>query len=29
MALKAAIDFDVDVRSHDPQRTWDQGFVDN
>ena len=29
MALKAAIDFDVDVRSHDPQRTWDQGFVEN
>jgi hypothetical protein len=29
MALKAAVDFDADVRSHDPQRTWGQGFVDN
>lgn len=26
--LKAACDFDVDLRSHDPARTWDQGFVD-
>ena len=29
MALKTAVDFDADVRSHDPQRTWDQGFVEN
>lgn len=29
MALKAAVDFDVDLRNHDPQRTWDQGFVEN
>jgi hypothetical protein len=29
MALKAAADFGVDLRSHDPGRTWDQGFVDN
>ena len=29
LALKAAVDFDVDVRNHDPDRTWDQGFVDN
>jgi uncharacterized protein YndB with AHSA1/START domain len=29
MALKAAADFGVDLRSHDPARTWDQGFVDN
>ncbi len=29
MALKAAVDFSVDLRNHDPARTWDQGFVDN
>jgi uncharacterized protein YndB with AHSA1/START domain len=29
MALKAAADFSVDLRNHDPQRTWDEGFVDN
>lgn len=29
LALKAAVDFDVDLRSHDPHRTWDEGFVDN
>jgi uncharacterized protein YndB with AHSA1/START domain len=29
MALKAAVDFGVDLRNHDPARTWDQGFVDN
>lgn len=29
MALKAAVDFDVDLRGHDPQRCWDQGYVDN
>ena len=29
MALKAAADFGVDLRNHDPARTWDQGFVDN
>lgn len=29
MALKAAVDFGVDVRNHDPQRTWDEGFVEN
>lgn len=29
MALKAAVDFGVDLRNHDPGRTWDQGFVDN
>jgi hypothetical protein len=25
MALKAAVDFGVDLRNHDPERTWDQG----
>ena len=29
LALKAAVDFSVDLRSHDRERTWDQGFVDN
>ncbi len=29
LALKAAIDFTVDLRNHDRQRTWNQGFVDN
>jgi uncharacterized protein YndB with AHSA1/START domain len=29
MALKAAVDFGVDLRTHDPSRTWDQGFADN
>lgn len=26
--LKAAADFGVDLRNHDPARTWDQRFVD-
>jgi uncharacterized protein YndB with AHSA1/START domain len=29
LALKAAADFSVDLRSHDPRRTWDQGYADN
>ncbi|MEM8510203.1 MAG: SRPBCC domain-containing protein [Bacteroidota bacterium] len=29
MTLKAAIDFGVDLRNHDPQKTWDDGYVDN
>jgi hypothetical protein len=29
VALKAAVDFGVDLRNHDPARTWQQGFVDN
>jgi uncharacterized protein YndB with AHSA1/START domain len=29
MALKAAADFGVDLRNHDPSRTWDQGYADN
>jgi hypothetical protein len=28
-ALKAAVDFGVDLRNHDPARTWETGFVDN
>jgi uncharacterized protein YndB with AHSA1/START domain len=26
--LKAAVDFGIDLRSHDKSRTWEQGFVD-
>ncbi len=29
LAMKAAIDFDVDLRNHHPKRVWDEGFVDN
>lgn len=29
LALKAAVDAEVDLRNHDPTRTWDQGYVDN
>jgi len=28
LALKAAVDFNVDLRNHDADRTWDRGFVD-
>jgi hypothetical protein len=29
LALKAAVEFGVDLRNHDPHRTWDQGYADN
>ena len=29
MALKASVDLDIDLRNHDPQRTWDEGYVEN
>ena len=29
MNLKAAADFQHDLRNHDPKRTWDQGYADN
>ncbi|MEM8847772.1 MAG: hypothetical protein AAGD17_11780, partial [Bacteroidota bacterium] len=29
MTLKAAVDFGVDLRNHDSQKTWDSGYVDN
>jgi len=29
MALKASVDFDVDLRNHDPRHTWDEGYVEN
>lgn len=28
LSLKAAVDFSIDLRNNDPQRTWDQGYVD-
>ncbi len=29
MAMKAAVDFGLDLRNHDSTRTWDQGYADN
>jgi uncharacterized protein YndB with AHSA1/START domain len=29
MQLKAAVEFGVDLRNHDPVRTWDEGYVEN
>jgi uncharacterized protein YndB with AHSA1/START domain len=29
MAMKAAVDFGVDLRNHDAQRTWFDGYADN
>lgn len=29
MALKAAVDFEIDLRNHDITRTWQQGYVEN
>jgi hypothetical protein len=29
LALQAAAEFGVDLRNHDPSRSWDAGFVDN
>jgi uncharacterized protein YndB with AHSA1/START domain len=29
LALKAAVDFGVDLRNHDPLRQWDNGYADN
>lgn len=29
LALKAYLDHGVDLRNHDPDRTWDQSYVDN
>lgn len=29
LALKAAVDHGIDLRNHDPDRTWAQGYVDN
>ncbi len=29
LTLKAAVDFGVDLRNHDAQRSWSQGYADN
>jgi len=29
MSLKAAVDCEVDLRTHDPERHWDDGYVEN
>ncbi len=29
LALKAASDFSVDLRNHDPERAWNEGYADN
>ena len=29
MAMRAALDFGVDLRNHDASRTWKQGYADN
>lgn len=29
MAMKAAVDFGVDLRNHHPERVWDNGYLDN
>ena len=29
MAMKAAVDFGVDLRNHDIERTWQDGYADN
>jgi uncharacterized protein YndB with AHSA1/START domain len=29
LALKAAVDFGVDLRNHDLRRSWEQGYVEN
>jgi hypothetical protein len=29
MALKASVNFVVDLRNHDSNRTWDEGYAEN
>jgi hypothetical protein len=29
LALKAAVDFGVDLRNHEPELSWAQGFAGN
>ena len=29
LAMKAAVDFGIDLRNHHPERTWDNGYLDN
>ena len=28
LALKAAVDFSIDLRNQDPDRSWENGYVD-
>ena len=28
-ALKGVVDFGIDLRNHDPNRTWDDRFIEN
>lgn len=29
MAMKAAVDFGIDLRNHHPERIWENGYLDN
>jgi uncharacterized protein YndB with AHSA1/START domain len=29
MAMKAAVDFGIDLRNHNPSRVWENGYLDN
>jgi uncharacterized protein YndB with AHSA1/START domain len=29
LALKASVDFGIDLRTHDPDRQWDRGYAEN
>ena len=29
MALKSSVDFGIDLRNHDPNRTWNEGYAEN
>ncbi len=29
MAMKGAVDFGIDLRNHNPDRVWENGFLDN
>ena len=29
MAMKGAVDFGIDLRNHDPDRVWENGYLDN
>ncbi len=29
MAMKGAIDFGIDLRNHNPERVWENGYLDN
>ena len=29
MAMKGAVDFEIDLRNHNPERVWENGYLDN